>query len=151
MFSPTKAIRWKCQNFSVFTFSQDLQFLPPPEKGSTRSSSLGQSQSSSRSSSTSSSHGSQITAKKSTILPKKKEDKSATSKSKETKKQLPVANYLPKKRYRAMLKFVLNESRFFGELQSRCANLCTLAKSEQSNALKATAKEPKVGFLSITT
>ena len=47
-----------------------------------------------------------------------------------------------------MLEFVLNESKFFDELQSRCAELCTVTKYPgRSNALKVTARKPEVGLL----
>ena len=65
-----------------------------------------------------------------------------------TKKQLNVANYLPKRQYGPILEFVLNKSKFFDELQSRCAELCTVTKYPgRSDALKATAKKPEVGLL----
>ena len=56
-------------------------------------------------------------------------------------------NYSPKAQFGPMLEFVLNEARFFDELQSRCVDLCILAKYPgRSNALKATAKELDVSF-----
>ena len=115
------------------------------------SSPLAQSLSSFRRSS-SSSQVSQNTPKKTKLSPKKKENNPGLSKSKETKPQLASIIYSPKKQFGSMLEFVLNESRFFGELQSRCANLCTVTKYPgRSDALKVTAKEPKVSLPRVTT
>ena len=133
----------------MFHFSIDLLFLPPAEERILSCSPPTQSASSSRRSSVSSSHGSQSIQKKPNTP--KKEDKPGPSKSKETKKRLHVTNYSPKRQFEPTFKFVLNESRFFDELQSRCAELCTVAKYPgRSDALKATAKKLEVGLTPIT-